>query len=521
MARINTNVSSLIAQFNLSRNNANLGDRLERLSTGLRINSGADDPAGLIISERLQTEIVGTEQAIENGERASSVIATTEAALIEVTDLLNTIKALMVESANTGANSQEERDANQLEIDSAIDSITRISNTASFGRLNLLDGSLDYITSGINNASIARARVNGASFVGTSRLQAEVDVLASAQQAQLYLDPNNIGTGGVLSNGVFAETVSIKIRGDRGVDELTFASNQTLEDVVQAVNDRTSLTGVTAELVNGADFSSGLVFESEGYGSNSFVSVEQINTTSGSGELETFKLDNDAPPPSGGPPFNIPTAQMVEANRDEGKDVLALINGTVATGDGLEISINSRTHSTELLLTESFATDPTQTPETFDIIGGGATFQLGPEISALQQENIGVQSVSASELGGVLTDGGLQFLSSLRRGNPNSIDENTRDNDFSTASDIIDKAIDEITVLRGRLGAFERNVLETNQRSLQAAQENLTASRSTIRDADFAKETSELTRAQVLQQSTTSALQLANQTSQSVLALLG
>jgi len=516
MARINTNVSSLIAQFNLSRNNANLGDRLERLSTGLRINSGADDPAGLIISERLQTEIVGTEQAIENGERASSVIATTEAALIEVTDLLNNIKALMVESANTGANSQEERDANQLEIDSAIDSITRISNTASFGRLNLLDGSLDYITSGIDDTDIASARVNGASFVGTSRLQAEIDVLASAQQAQLYV----AGDAGPVSAGNFSESISLKIRGERGVSEVSFASGASLADVVDAINQRRSLTGVTAELLNPGNPQSGMRFESEGYGSNSFVSVEQINQDPGSTDLETYKLDDDAPPPTG-PGFPIPTADMVIANRDEGKDVLALINGTVATGDGLEISVNGQTFAGEFVRTESFATDPTQGPTTLDVIGGGATFQLGPEISALQQENIGVQSVSASELGGVLTDGGLQFLSSLRRGNPNSIDENTRDNDFSTASDIIDKAIDEITVLRGRLGAFERNVLETNQRSLQAAQENLTASRSTIRDADFAKETSELTRAQVLQQSTTSALQLANQTSQSVLALLG
>ncbi len=142
MARINTNVPSLIAQSNLARSSGDLSTRLQRLATGLRINRGADDPAGLIVSERLRSEIKGIGQAIDNSERASSVIATTEGYLAEVADLLNSIKSLVVNSANTGGVSQEEIEANQLEIDSAIESITRISNTASFAGLQLLNGSL-------------------------------------------------------------------------------------------------------------------------------------------------------------------------------------------------------------------------------------------------------------------------------------------------------------------------------------------------------------------------------------------
>lgn len=146
MARINTNVSSLIARNNLGRTNENLSVRLQRLSTGLRINRGADDPAGLIVSERLRSEMKGIDQAIDNSERASSVIATTEGYLAEVADLLNSIKSLVVQAANTGGVSDEEIEANQLEIDSAIGSITRISNTASFAGLQLLNGNLDYTT---------------------------------------------------------------------------------------------------------------------------------------------------------------------------------------------------------------------------------------------------------------------------------------------------------------------------------------------------------------------------------------
>ena len=96
MARINSNIPSLIAQSNLRRANDDLGVRLQRLSTGLRINRGADDPAGLIISERLRSEIEGISQGVKNSERASNVISTAEASLSEVSDLLNTIKALVV-----------------------------------------------------------------------------------------------------------------------------------------------------------------------------------------------------------------------------------------------------------------------------------------------------------------------------------------------------------------------------------------------------------------------------------------
>ena len=121
--------------------------RLERLSTGLRINRGADDPAGLITSERLRSEIRGIDQAITNSQRASSVIAVAEGALIEVSDLLNSIKGLVVEAANTGGVSDEEIAANQLQVDSAIESITRIANSANFGGLKLLNGDLECMCS--------------------------------------------------------------------------------------------------------------------------------------------------------------------------------------------------------------------------------------------------------------------------------------------------------------------------------------------------------------------------------------
>src|ERR687889_393591 len=154
MARINTNVASLTAQRGLSKTQKSLSETLQRLSSGLRINRGADDPAGLIASEGLRSEIAGITQAVDNSQRASNVISTAEGALSEVASLLLNIKDLVVEAANSGALSAEEIKANQLQVDSAVESITRISNTTTFAGLKLLDGSLGYLTSGVSTTGI-------------------------------------------------------------------------------------------------------------------------------------------------------------------------------------------------------------------------------------------------------------------------------------------------------------------------------------------------------------------------------
>jgi flagellin len=144
MSTINTNVASLTARVSLANSQASLNTSLQRLSTGLRINSGADDPSGLIASEGLKSEIAGINQAINNSTQATNVISTADAALGQVSNLLIDIKGLLVQSANTGALTPDQLAANQLQIDSAVQSITRISNTTTFAGLNLLNGSLNY-----------------------------------------------------------------------------------------------------------------------------------------------------------------------------------------------------------------------------------------------------------------------------------------------------------------------------------------------------------------------------------------
>jgi len=520
MTQINTNIPSVIAQANLNKNNKELALRLERLSTGIRINRGADDPAGLIISERIRSEIQGVNQGIKNSERASSVVATTEAALAEVNDLLNSIRSLIVESASTGANSAAERDANQLQIDSAIESITRISNTASFGGLKLLNGSLDYSLSGVRSSAITLAKINNASFANQTDIQISVDVVASAQRGALFF------RGAATPAGVTLSAMTLEVRGPKGVQVISIASGQQpFINLVQAVNQLKSFTGVEATLINN-NANSGITFRSTDFGSDALVSVRRLDAPQNpaTDSWTLYKFNNNLPLP-GGTPFGWPgflaSGSLTAATQDNGQDVVALVNGNLASGRGLNVSINSPSLGLELTLNEGAATRPASTPTSFNITGGGALFQLGPEVTVLQQVAIGIPSVAASKLGGVLIGSQLQFLSSLRDGQSNSINNSARRNDFTASQLVLSKAIDDVTILRGRLGAFERNVLDTNVRSLQASFENLTASDSSIRDADFSVETSRLTRAQILTSATTSVLQLANQQSQQVLQLLG
>lgn len=488
MSRINTNIPALIAQRNLQKSQSDLAIRLQRLSTGLRINRGADDPAGLIVSERLRNEIQAIGQAVDNAERASTVIATAEAALQEVNSLLVSIKSLIVEASNTGAFSAEERDANQAQIDSAIESITRISNTTSFAGLKLLNGSLDYSLSGVAASAIADVKVFGANFGNRDYVPVSVEVLNSAELGQLFV---SVGAAAFASvGGVTSATITIQ--GTRGVQTFKVTSGMSIAAVVSAINRQSDATGVSAALVNSADAASGMVLMSTTYGTDAFVGV----TSSDKSFFKTYQTRGDADS---------------AADNDRGVDVMALVNGTLALGDGLDVALRTSTLNMEMSLTADFA-QTLGVSKTFAITGGGALYQIGPSVNSQQQVGIGIQSVAANRLGNAI----VGFLDSLKTGGDNSL----RTQNFTQASDILDEAIDQVSKLRGRLGAFEKNTLDTTIRSQQIALENLTSAESQIRDADFAEETSNLTRAQILTSAGTSVLAMANNSASQVLNLL-
>lgn len=202
MTRINTNVSSLVAQNRLNKTNGDLQTSLTRLSTGLRINSGKDDPAGLIASEALRSDITSINKAISNTQRASQIIATADSALGQVSSLLNDIRGLVVEAANKGALSDDEIAANQLQVDSSLEAINRIAQTTTFQGRRLLDGSLDFVTkAGAGSGSIKDLKIDQANLGAVGQISVDIKISTAASRATISTSGIPAATTGVKSFG--------------------------------------------------------------------------------------------------------------------------------------------------------------------------------------------------------------------------------------------------------------------------------------------------------------------------------
>src|SRR5947199_4263119 len=185
MSKINTNVSSLIAQRVLRKNNTDLNTSLQRLSTGLKINTGADNPAGLIASENLRSEKAGITQAIDNAGRASNIIGTAEGGLSEVSSLLTELQSLVSQSANSGGLSLEEKQANQLQVDSILSTVNRLAQSTTFQGAKLLNGNFSYSTIGVTSTSFNNVQINSSRIPDGATVNVVVQVTASAQTGQL------------------------------------------------------------------------------------------------------------------------------------------------------------------------------------------------------------------------------------------------------------------------------------------------------------------------------------------------
>ncbi|MGB9624778.1 MAG: flagellin [Phycisphaerae bacterium] len=471
MSRINTNIPALQAVNRLIANQSDLTTRLERLSTGLRINRGKDDPAGLIASETLRSEIRGIQGAIDNSTRAINVLSVAEGALNEVSSLLLDLQGLVVTSANDGAISQTELEANQLQIDSILESIDRIANTTQFGGDKLVNGNMSYTLSGTNANHVLQVQVFGARLPDNGTKTVQVEVLHSAQTAQLQY---TLTTGsGIGSN------ITIEVTGARGVEAFSFANGTALSAIAASLNGSRAMTGVSA-YASGAN----LYLNSTTFGSDAFVSVKALEgdfiATEGSTSLA------------------------------KGEDAEVLINGQQASVKGKKASLRGNGFDVVVDLAAAFAQSATTT--TFYISGGGAKFQIGPDVNTAGRVDIGIPSIATSNLG----TNDVGFLYTLKSGGANSI----IGKNYAAAEAIVDEAISQIATIRGRIGGLQKNQIETNVNSQRVALENVTAAESVIRDADYASEVSKLTRAQILVQSATQILGMANQLPSAVLSLL-
>jgi len=479
---------------NLNNSNKLLSKSLERLSTGLKINVGADNPAGLIISENLRAEIRGLNMAIENTGRATDLVATAEGALTEVSDLLRDIRGLVLHAVNDGGNDPGELEADQLQIDNALSSIDRLANATRYGSKNLLDGS-QQLRMGTVTATLSAfsdIEIRSVSFGTAQSATIDVIITTTAQRA-------------CASIGNTSGAVSLRVTGTKGTQVFDFATSTTATDIADTVNLYTDNLGVFAT----SDAGGAVRFLSKDYGAEAFLTVALVD-----GDTADY-ADADT---------NSDSSTGLYAT---GVDMVANVGGSQASGKGNSVTVAGTLFTGNMSFSSTAASDTnahlgasSTTAVQINVRKTGLTFQLGSHTNPNDQVILGIDSVHTSYLGTAQIDGVTADqngrLTSVRSGGDNDLLT-----DANTALNVIDNAIRDVSTLRGYLGAFQRNVLETNERSLGVAVENLIASESTVRDVDFAKETTEFTRTQILVQAGTSVLAQANLQSQSILQLLG
>ena len=283
MTRINTNVDSLRGLRNLTKSNSLLQTSLQRLSTGLKINNGKDNPSGLIASEGLRLQITTIEQSIRNSNRANNVIATADSALGEIGGLLNQIRGLVQEGLNVGALSREEIEANQGQIDAALGAINRISANTTFGGDKLIDGSKSFITSltTADAAKLSDFRINEAVLGTASSLDISATVTNVAEKASL------IYTGRDLS-----AALTLEVGGSQGTEVLFLGAEATTADILTAVNSVSESTGVAARTVAGTSVQASTNTQIEG--EEVYYTLTQAGADLAAGGSISIELVDDA-----------------------------------------------------------------------------------------------------------------------------------------------------------------------------------------------------------------------------------
>jgi len=471
MSRINTNVAALISARYLNQNNRSLNVSLERLSTGYRINRGSDDPAGLIASESLRSDMAGIKSALVNAERANSIVATAEGALAEVSDLLVNLQGLTALAANTGGLTDEEIEANQLQVDGIIGSIDRIASQTSFEGKRLLDGSMGFQieTATGDNSKVADIAINAAK-TGGADLDLVVTIVTEATSGGATVDV------GVVTCAGADTSVTYEIVGKKGSATFTFADGATAQNIKDAINAASSITGLA--------FSGDRLASTE-LTADDFVRVEIVAGSDTTGLTEETVY---------------------------GTDAVVNINGMKASINGYEAKLRSTTLDIGFTMTNTLV-DTALNTETITIkADGGATFQISQNVGYVGQEIIGLQSMYATHLGAAAKG----YLSDISSGGAKDLKTDARG-----AQEIISAAIKRVATMRGRLGSFIKDTVQTTMNSLNVAYENVAAADAAIRETDFATETAALTRNQILVNASTSVLSIANAAPQSVLALLG
>ncbi len=471
---------------NLNSTNENVQGSIERLSSGLRINSAADDPAGLIRSEGMRSQISGLSQAMSNSQDAINMAKTAEGAMDEVQRLLLDMRSLAVQSANTAVVDANTLQANQTQVRSSIDSINRIAQETQFGTKKLLDGTAGVLAN-VTNAADASSIYIGGSFSGETVTTGPITIARVTQGTRAAVALTNTFAS---SNSIVPNAGSFVINGY----SFSTSGNDSVQTLVDRINQAASTTGVTANVVpNGANVSISLT--QNNYGSRYSLSYfDPSGVLSGVPALQSTGLDAV---------YNV-SATTIASNGTTHASTALFTGGRGSTDSGLKLT---DTYGNALLLTENGNANVAAATQVGTVTAGNMRFQIG----AFSDQNVSfaMPSVFASRLGtGAVAGGSIA-----------NIDLTTQQGS-DDAIKIIDDAITQLAQLRGQLGSFQKNFLESNTRSLDVAKTNLTSSESTIRDADMAEEMTQYTKSQILQQAGLSVLAQANQQPQNILQLL-
>ncbi len=436
-----------------------------RMSTSSRINSAADDPAGLIAISLLGSELGAVQAASDNASRANAMMDVADGAMGQISTLVSDIRSLTTSLANDAGLSSDEKAAMQLQIDSAVASIDRLVNSTTFNGKQLLNGNLGITTTGVDTAKITDVDITGRSIAQNTTLN--VQVVSAAQQGQVAW------TGAALGAG---NNVTLEITGNLGSMQLSFAGGTTAASMAATINANTDSTGVHASASGGK-----LYFVSQNYGEEEFVSVQTLSGT--------FSLDG-----------GITT--------DAGKDANVTVNGQTATVDGMNVSFNVGGTSGTAVMSQSFM-KTAGSSEAFTVTGGGATFALTPNVSNLM--NIGISNLGSAHLGNAT----LGYLHDLTTGGAYAAIDHA-----GQAARIAEAAVTQVARARANVGAFQKYTVGSLQNSLAQTETSLSSAIGQIKDTDYAVEVANMTRLNTLFQAQLSALSIMGQHSSSLVSLL-
>lgn len=461
---INTNIASLNAQRNLNKSQGSLATSLQRLSSGMRINSAKDDAAGLAISERFTAQIRGLNQAVRNSNDGISLAQTAEGALGEVTNNLQRIRELAVQSANA-TNSASDRAAMQQEVSQLVAEIDRVGTTTNFNGVKLLDGSFAGQTFQVG-ANVAET-INVTSIVDSTKIGLGLDNSGATKVGTAVT--GTLGAGDLLVNGVDVGIVSSQ-------DAVAMA----------AAIDATS-TSITAT-------ASGV-----GYNTGAFTDVAIAD-----GETYTLTVGGVAITSAVAAGGAGVTDTMMDTALSAGAVQTALSGaGITYTGSFTNNNLTfTKTDGSNMVIAES----------------GSAAFTGGAANTGTAYGKISVTSAGADLViaGAAPATAGLTAGTTTATGNTLDVSTVSGANALITA---IDSALDTVNGSRATLGAVQ-NRFESVVNSLQTTSESLSAARSRIQDTDFAAETANLTKSQILQQAGIAMMSQANSLPQNVLSLL-